>query len=133
MFMEQLSGVKEALKTAQRMDLYPVIEQLHTDNVSLTSRLAAAEKANEELRRRRARREAMTWDGHAYWLGQDGPFCPNCIDGDQLEMRMTERGDGWVTCVRCPNTMQSKVSGRPVAIPYSSPDDPSFYDNIEYQ
>jgi hypothetical protein len=133
MIMEELNGVKEALKTAQRMDLYPVIENLHTDNISLTTRLAAVEKENKDLRRRRARREAMTWDGQAYWLAKDGPFCPNCIDGaDQLEMRMTERGDGFVTCVRCKHSMKSKVSGQPVAMPFEFPDQQG-YDGFEYR
>jgi len=43
---------------------------------------------------------------NAYWKGEDGPFCPNCWDGEKKLMRLTG-DDGYYSC-RCKFMMSTK-------------------------
>jgi len=112
-----LKATAKALKEAGRLDLYQQILGLMqtvqadvTENTRLALEVDRLSRELAEARRemeKAQRRRAMDFADDVYWVVEgnerrEGPFCPNCLDGpNHLEMRMTDRKNGFLVCVGC--------------------------------
>jgi len=67
---------------------------------------ALKEKVSE-LKKKLEFKESMVFEDRAYWIKdgekKDGPFCPHCLDGEGIKMRLIESTitPGRKNCSKC--------------------------------
>ena len=121
-------------KEAGKIELYQQVIDLQqgmidavAENTSLASENAALARQVRELtdqveglRRQLSRREEMAFRDDMYYTmvggdRKDGPFCPRCLDDDMKAMRMTDRGNGFICCVKCTYSVRTPGYVAPIA------------------
>jgi regulator of replication initiation timing len=79
--------IKEAAKTlqeAKNLELYQRMMAVYGNVMDLVEKNRELSDENRSLKEKLAIKEALTFDGKAYWLEKDGkkegPFCSTCWD-----------------------------------------------------
>ena len=103
--LKGLRGLERAVELAElRSKMVDALEQASdTREVIL-----ALQEQNTDLQEKLTRRVAMHWIPPAYWQkreGQpnDGPFCPQCWDSEEKEIRLHPLHNGGLICKTCGN------------------------------
>ena len=104
-------------KAELRTELQEQILDLQGRLLEVQSELGTMKEENERLRAQLSLRsmEYRAKDG-MYWDGQDGPFCPHCVDGKGIRARVAKNpSNGFYVCQVCHGTPH----GAPRPVDYS--------------
>ena len=118
MMRSVVSLAKGIDKAELRTELQEQILDLQGRLLEVQSELGTMKEGNERLRAQLSLRsmEYRAKDG-MYWDGQDGPFCPHCVDGKGIRARVAKNpSNGFYVCQVCHGT----PDGAPRPVDYSS-------------
>jgi hypothetical protein len=82
------------------------VSELHVQFQAVVQESAEKTEKLRELRARLSSHDGMSWRENVYWRGEDGPFCPSCLDGKGLAIRMATGRQHW-RCTSCAHTQDT--------------------------
>lgn len=101
-------AAKDALALARRLDdaeLVQKILDLQSEALEMQDKHRELREQIGELEERLSLRRMEFRDDGMYWDGEDGPFCPACVDGDRVRARVSKNpANGFWVCNVCKNT-----------------------------
>ncbi|HTF32785.1 MAG TPA: hypothetical protein VK714_03675 [Myxococcota bacterium] len=71
------------------------VTQLHVEFQGVVQESAELREKVRSLREQLEAPAGMEFRKNVYWLGDDGPFCPSCLDGRRLRVRMATQHRQW--------------------------------------
>jgi regulator of replication initiation timing len=103
-----LSSLKSLFAIAKTVSVGEIRTELQAQILDLQERLLALQEEigslkddNRALEERLSLREMEYRDG-MYWDGDDGPFCPACVDGSSIRARVAKNSaNGFLVCEVC--------------------------------
>ena len=108
--LKALQGVvvlaKKIDKEGLQAEFLEQILDLQTRLMEVQSDLISMKEENELLRSQLAL-QSMDYRDGMYWDGDDGPFCPGCVDGNKIRARVAKNpGNGFYVCEVCKGSPQ---------------------------
>jgi hypothetical protein len=101
----KLARYVKNLLFGNRRKLLREVDELHDKNRTLKGEV-------QELREQLSKKEQIgellaqrTHRNNAYWLGEEGPYCTGCWDGNGKHIRMTTHPEGAAECPVCKNVV----------------------------
>ncbi|EKT4489551.1 hypothetical protein [Shewanella algae] len=80
------------------MELREAALELQEENLELKEKVRALEKALSE-------KSKLVYEAPFYWKGngseRDGPFCQQCYDSSEKQIRLQDNGEDYWTCRTC--------------------------------
>ena len=99
--LELAKGVNEM---GIRSELQGRILELQGHLFELREEMQALADSRRDLEERLSLR-GLKFDGAMYWDGDDGPFCPACVDGEGKRARVSKNpANNYMICNVCKNT-----------------------------
>ena len=96
-----LALVNKIDKAGLQLEFQNQILDLQKQFLEMQAELSDTRKQNERLQEEVALRQMEYRDG-MYWDGDDGPFCPNCVDSTKIRARVAlNRSNGYYICEVC--------------------------------
>ena len=99
-----LTLVSKIDKSGLQMEFQQQVLDLQEQFFKMQNDLSDMRNENEQLRDQLELQRMEYRDG-LYWDGDDGPFCPNCVDSTKIRSRVSlNRSNGFFVCEVCHRT-----------------------------
>lgn len=110
-----LKAMRDVLALAKRINRAELKAEFQERILDLQGRLlevqsevGAIRAENERLHDQLALRHLDYRSDGMYWDGEDGPFCPSCVDAKGIRARVARNsGNGFYVCEVCKNSPQA--------------------------
>ena len=100
-----IKKAREVAKAWKDAEVQAILLDAQERALDLKEELVNLRAENAELREQLKERQAVTFEGGAYWSGtggsRDGPFCNRCSDVDRRLVRMKPTHERWHECPEC--------------------------------
>lgn len=110
--LRAIQGVLALAKKIDRVELKADLQERILDLqgrlLEVQSELGAIKEENERLHNQLTLRNLEYRSDGMYWDGEDGPFCPGCVDGKGIRARVARNsGNGFYVCEVCKGSPQA--------------------------
>jgi hypothetical protein len=125
-----LNTIKDALKIAGKIDLYPQILEMQEKLLEQQGKISELKDENEKIKKDLQIKNSLFIENDAYWIekesGKDGPFCTRCYDVNKnlVRMQLSHSSSSFHLCPECKSSFQTNPGFRP---PYRSMMPPEDY------
>lgn len=105
--MSAIDTVRELATLIQKLDNVPITDkviQLQSDVMQLQEDLFQLREENRQLKESLTLKEDLIFEEDLYWKDvepREGPFCTNCLDGEDRLVRMHQPTSKGFTCPKC--------------------------------
>jgi hypothetical protein len=102
--MSILESVKETVGLIQKIDnidLYRQVLDLQSQILQLVEDNLSLKNENRDLRNQLTTRGNLSFRANGYWLGDEGPYCTGCWDGESKLVRIHVENKTTPQCPRC--------------------------------
>lgn len=102
-------GLNNTKLTQEIINLQQNVLKVVTENNDFLKANLKLQSEIEELKSKLEIKEKIRFDGKAYWLGEDGPFCVKCYDTNKKLCRIIEDESYLkMKCASCDYTYQTE-------------------------
>lgn len=102
-------GINNTKLTQEIINLQQSVLKVVTENNDFLKANLKLQTEIEELKSKLEVKEKIRFDGKAYWLGEDGPYCVRCYDTDKKLCRIIEDTDYLqMKCASCTYKYQTE-------------------------